>query len=111
MATELDWRLQALALETIALQASQQKEAFRGELIDALYPVLHYMGASVEALRDHAVTCLNIIARDCGYRNSGELIVSNVDYLVNAVALRLNSFDISPQAPQVLLMRRPILSR
>jgi hypothetical protein len=104
MATKVDWRLQALALETLALQATQQKEAFRGELIDALYPVLHYMGSSVPALQDHAITCLNIIAQECGYKNSGELIVANVDYLVNAVALRLNTFDISPQTPQVLLM-------
>jgi hypothetical protein len=104
LTVDVDWRLQALALEAVALQASQQKEAFRGELIDALYPVLHHMGASVPALQNHAVTCLNIIAHECGYKNSGELIVGNVDYLVNAVALRLNTFDISPQAPQVLLM-------
>lgn len=33
-----------------------------------------------------------------------DLIVENVDYLTNAVALKLNAFDVSPQAPQVLLM-------
>ncbi|KAK8202102.1 hypothetical protein M8818_005628 [Zalaria obscura] len=32
------------------------------------------------------------------------MVVSNVDYLTNAVALKLNAFDVSPQAPQVLLM-------
>jgi hypothetical protein len=99
-----DWRMQAIALEAVALQASQQKLDFRNELVDALYPVLHLIGSPVPQLRDHAITCLNILARDCGYQSSGELVVANVDYLVNAVALRLNSFDISPQAPQVLLM-------
>ncbi|KAF2434605.1 ARM repeat-containing protein [Tothia fuscella] len=103
-AVERDWRLQAIALEAIAFQASQQKLDFRNELIEALYPVLHLLGSPVPQLRDHAITCLNIVAKECGYMSSGELVVANVDYLVNAVALRLNSFDISPQAPQVLLM-------
>ncbi|KAL1623206.1 hypothetical protein SLS54_004693 [Diplodia seriata] len=99
-----DWRLQALATETIALQASTLKEDFRIELVDALYPVVHLVGSSIPQLRSHAITCLNIVAASCAYENVGSLIVENVDYLVNAVALKLNTFDISPQAPQVLLM-------
>ncbi|KAK5241095.1 hypothetical protein LTR16_009772, partial [Cryomyces antarcticus] len=34
---ETDWRLQALALETVALQARRQKLDFRVDLVDALY--------------------------------------------------------------------------
>jgi hypothetical protein len=45
-----------------------------------------------------------MISDACGYEHTSDLIVSNSDYLVNAVALKLNNFDISPQAPQVLLM-------
>ncbi|RMZ81656.1 hypothetical protein DV737_g2429, partial [Chaetothyriales sp. CBS 132003] len=37
-------------------------------------------------------------------RSSSDMLVDNVDYLINAVALKLNSFDVSPQAPQVVLM-------
>lgn len=103
-AFDQDWRLQALALETLALQASRQKVKFRTELIEALYPVLHLIGSPVPQLRDHAIATVNILARECEYKDSGELIVANVDYLVNAISLRLNTFDISPQAPQVLLM-------
>jgi hypothetical protein len=103
-APDQDWQLQALALESLALQASQQKLDFRTELIEALYPVLHLIGSPNPQLRNHAITCLNILAIECGYKSSGDLVVANVDYLVNAVALRLNTFDISPQAPQVLLM-------
>ncbi|KAF9637547.1 Armadillo-like helical [Lasiodiplodia theobromae] len=99
-----DWRLQALAVETIALQARTLKEDFRIELVDTLYPIVHLVGSSVPQLRNHAITCLNMIAASCGYGDVGSLIVENVDYLVNAVALKLNTFDISPQAPQVLLM-------
>jgi hypothetical protein len=32
------------------------------------------------------------------------MLIENVDYLVNAVALKLNTFDVSPYPPQVLLM-------
>lgn len=103
-ASDQDWRLQALALETLALQASRQKVNFRTELIEALYPVLHLIGSPVPQLRDHAIATVNILAHECEYKDSGELIVANVDYLVNAISLRLNTFDISPQAPQVLLM-------
>ncbi|KAI9841049.1 MAG: hypothetical protein M1837_001020 [Sclerophora amabilis] len=99
-----DWRVQALSLETIALQAQRSKEDFRPELVDVLYPVVHLIGSPILQLRTHAMTCLNILSQTCGYPDTSTLIISNVDYLVNAVALKLNTFDISPQAPQVLLM-------
>lgn len=99
-----DWRLQALALEAMAMEAERQKSAFRGELVDALYPIVHLLGSSKQALRDHAIICLNFVANACDYQSAQDLVVSNVDYLVNAIGAKLNAFDISPQAPQVLLM-------
>ena len=101
---EEDWRLQGLALETIALQAQQMRSDFRAELVDALYPVIHFIGSSNAQLRHHAVVCLNVVAQSSGYESASRLIIDNVDYLVNAVALKLNTFELSPQAPQVLLM-------
>ncbi|KAH7117874.1 HEAT repeat protein-like protein [Dendryphion nanum] len=102
--SEPDWRAQALSLEVLALQANKHKEDFRGELIEALYPVLHLLGSPISGLRERAITCLNIIANACGYVNATDLIISNVDYVVNAVGLKLNYHEVSPQAPQVLLM-------
>ncbi|KAI9801132.1 MAG: hypothetical protein M1833_003000 [Piccolia ochrophora] len=99
-----DWRLRGLALEAIALQAQQLKTDFRPELIEALYPVVHLLASSHPQLQQHAMTCLNILAEACGYSSTSEIILENVDYLINAVALKLNTFDISPHAPQVLLM-------
>ena len=99
-----DWRLQALGLEAVALQARRQRLDFRPELMDALYPVVERIGSSHLALREHAMTCLNILSIACGYDSSSDLVIDNVDYMVNAVALKLNTFDISPQAPRVLLM-------
>lgn len=98
------WHFQALALEVFALQAARYKTEFRAELTETLYPVLHCLGSSSPGLQNHAITCLNIIAGSCGYASASELVIDNVDYIVNAVGLRLSYGDVSPQAPQVLLM-------
>ncbi|KAF1917444.1 HEAT repeat protein-like protein [Ampelomyces quisqualis] len=101
---EMSCHFYALALETIALQAIRYQNEYRGELTDVLYPVLHCLGDPDENLRSHALTCLNILSDACGYADAGELVVANVDYIVNAVGLKLAVGDVSPQAPQVLLM-------
>ncbi|OJJ31057.1 hypothetical protein ASPWEDRAFT_162755 [Aspergillus wentii DTO 134E9] len=99
-----DWRVLALALEAVALQAQQLGEAFRPELMDALYPVLQLLASNNPGLQKHAMTCLNILTSACNYPDTSTLIVDNVDYLVNSVALKLNTFDVSPYPPQVLFM-------
>lgn len=102
--TSQDWRVPALALEVIALQSQQLGEAFRPELMDALYPTLQFLASGNPALQRHAMTCLNILTHSCNYPDAGNMIIDNVDYLVNAVGLKLNTFDVSPHPPQVLLM-------
>lgn len=97
-------RLQALALEGIALNASWLGRAFRTELVDALYPVVELIGASSITLRNRAQACLGLVASSCGYESTQSLLMSNVDYLVNAISLKLSTFDISPQGPQILLI-------
>ncbi|KAI1085820.1 ARM repeat-containing protein [Whalleya microplaca] len=101
---EVDWRLQALALEVTTFAASRMKESFRPELIDVLYPIATFLGSGVPQLRDHAIISLNSIAASCGYSNITDLVIDNVDYMVNSVSLRLNTFDISPASTQVLRM-------
>lgn len=97
-------RLQLLALQTLELRAEMAGDEFRYELVDALYPVLHTLATPNEQLQRNSIAALNTIARACNYGSVKELLVENVDYLTNAVALKLNAFDVSPQAPQVLLM-------
>lgn len=99
-----DWRRQAMALEIVAWQSSYAKLYFQSELVDILYPVLERIGSRNALLREYAMTCLNMITRSCGFHSSRELVVQNADYLVNAIALKLNTFEISPQAPRVLSM-------
>src|SRR5699024_5956678 len=88
----------------VALQAQQLGEAFRPELVDALYPVLQLLASGNSNLQNHAMTCLNILTTACNYGDTSTMVIENVDYLVNAVGLKLNTFDVSPYPPQVLLM-------
>lgn len=101
---ESSWKLQCLALEIVALQAHRQQQDFRPELVEALYPTLERMGSNNAALQRHAMTCLTLISSACAYPSPAAIISDNADYLVNALALKLNTFEISPQAPQVLVM-------
>jgi TELO2-interacting protein 1 len=100
----VDWRLDAVALEVIAHSANRSKEDFRPELIDVLFPVVAYLGSPDQNLRQHAIVTLNGLGRACRYGSVSELMVANVDYMVNSVALRLNSLDISPASTQALAM-------
>ncbi|KAM7183039.1 Armadillo-type fold [Rhypophila sp. PSN 637] len=101
---EQDWRLEAIALEVTAFAASRLKQDFRPELIDVLYPVTTCLGSSVPQLRRHAIATLNRLASSCGYPSVSDLIIDNVDYMVNSISLRLNTFDISPASTKVLTM-------
>ncbi|KAK2062622.1 HEAT repeat protein [Colletotrichum caudatum] len=101
---EIDWRLEATALEVISFSATRSREAFRPELIDVLYPITTFLGSSISQLREHAITTLNILAVTCGYTSVSELIIENVDYMINSISLRLNTFDISPASTKVLIM-------
>ncbi len=101
---DVDWRIQATSLEVVAYTASNWGEAFRPDLVDTLYPIVHLLGSPNPDLREHALASLNMISDSCGYSSTSEMITSNVDYLVNTISLKLNTFDISPQAPQVLVM-------
>ncbi|KAI9893451.1 MAG: palmitoyltransferase akr1 [Vezdaea aestivalis] len=103
-ALEIDWRLQALSLEALALQSELLGTSFQPSLIDALYPVVSLLGSPIPPLRTHAITTLNILTKSCEYASTRDLIVQNADYLTNAVGLKLSTFDITPQAPQVLMM-------
>ncbi|KAI0460442.1 ARM repeat-containing protein [Xylaria acuta] len=103
-AEDVDWRMQALALEITTFVASRMQDGFRPELIDVLYPIATFLGSDIPQLRQHAIISLNTIATACGYPTVTDMIIENVDYMVNSVSLRLNAFDISPASTQVLRM-------
>lgn len=98
----MDWRLEALALEVTEYAAKRSGEDFCPELIDVLFPIVTFLGSENHHLREYAIVTLNGMAQACQYGSVSELIIANVDYMVNSVALRLNTLDISPATTQVL---------
>lgn len=100
----MDWRCEALSIEVAAYAARKLGRSFRPELIDVLFPIATLLGSKNSALQNHAVAALNDIASSVQYSSVSDLIIDNVDYMVNSVALRLNTLDISPASMQVLLM-------
>lgn len=103
-ADHADWRLEAIALEVAAYTANRRGISFRPDLMDVLFPVATFLGSENPLLQQHAIASLNSIALACEYPSVSELIIDNVDYMVNSVALRFNSLDISPASMQVLMM-------
>ncbi|KAG6364901.1 hypothetical protein INS49_006505 [Diaporthe citri] len=101
---EVDWRLEAIALEVTAFAGHRLGPSFRPELIDVVYPVATFLGSPTPELKGHAIATLNSLASSCRYGSVSELIIDNVDYMVNSVSLRLNQFDISPASTKVLTM-------
>lgn len=99
-----DWRMVAIAIECAVLQAKQLDVSYRPELLDTLYPMLSLLGSNRVQLREHAMTGLNLLASACKYSSTSDMLVDNADYLINSVSMKLNAFDMTPQAPQVLLM-------
>lgn len=98
------WQSQALAVEALTVQSRRLGRQFRPELVDALYPVVHLLGSPNSALRSYAMTALTMFAKDTQYDTARDLIVSNSDYLVNALSAKLNAYDLEPQVPTVLRM-------
>lgn len=103
-AIDMDWRLEAIAMELTSYAAQRAGAAFRPELIDVLFPIATFLGSDNANLQQHAVVTLNSLSSSCGYKTVSELIIGNVDYMVNSVSLRLNTLDISPASTQVLAM-------
>ncbi|KAK5949930.1 hypothetical protein OHC33_009115 [Knufia fluminis] len=100
-----DWQLQALAIQTVTLYAETfAGDSYRPELMDTLYPVLSFLGSPNAILRSHAMTALDKLAQTCQYASTTDLLISNVDYLVNSIAWKLNTYSLSPEAPQILQM-------
>ncbi|OAP61836.1 hypothetical protein AYL99_04039 [Fonsecaea erecta] len=99
-----DQRLIALSLESLVLQASQLSQSYRPELVETLFPLLTLLGSSDALLQQHAMTALNLLAAACKYDSASHMLIENVDYLINAVALRLDAFDVSPTSLQVIGM-------
>ncbi|EMR10011.1 hypothetical protein PNEG_01767 [Pneumocystis murina B123] len=93
-----------LDLEIISLIAKKLGKQFRIEFVDCLYPIVYLLGSRCEAIIQHARICLNNLAVYCEYDSIQDLLIGNVDYLINAINLKLNTFDVFPTGPVVLII-------
>ncbi|CAI4218813.1 unnamed protein product [Parascedosporium putredinis] len=101
---DIDWRSRAQALEVIEYTARRLKRDFRPELMDVLFPISTLLGDEHPEVRRHALVTLNALAAHCDYADVSELIVKNADYMVDAVALQINSLNLTPAMVNVLVM-------
>ena len=97
-----DWRLEALALEIVAFHSRCLQEDFRPELTDVLFPLIARAASGNSGLRQHALRCLGIVSCSCGYPSAAGMLLENADYLVNAIALRLNMMQLGCETTMVL---------
>ncbi|KAJ3122007.1 TEL2-interacting protein 1, partial [Physocladia obscura] len=100
----------SLLLEGIAISAKHLGPGFSPFLIDTLYPVIERIGDQNRTISQTATITLSAIASACcetaaPIRESSDLvsklIISNIDYLVNDLSLRLRYLDVYPGAPRV----------
>ncbi|KAK9451386.1 armadillo-type protein [Limtongia smithiae] len=91
-----------LSLEGLSLAASVMGENYKLALMDILYPILNLIASRSLVLRQHAFTTLCNISTATGYNSVSLLLVDNVDHVLDAVSLRLNTLDISPRTPKIL---------
>ncbi|KAJ3025691.1 UNVERIFIED_CONTAM: TEL2-interacting protein 1 [Siphonaria sp. JEL0065] len=93
-----------LLLEGLAI-ASQtlSPSTFSSFLMDILYPILEKCGDTNRMVSETASTTLVIIAHSLGLPSVKQLLISNIDYLVNDLSLRLRYLNEYPNAPRVLI--------
>ncbi|KAJ8320216.1 hypothetical protein KUTeg_001803 [Tegillarca granosa] len=91
-----------LFLEGFGVFAKVLEERFIPFLIHTLYPLLEKLGDQKAFISNTAYLSLCDIYTACHYKSLDELIKKNVDYLVNAVSLRLRHFTDNRRSPTVL---------
>ena len=95
---ECAWQLEALSFEIVAFRAQELQHDFLPELAEVLYPIVESIAAKNKA----AMVCLRLVSRSCGYASPSEALLKNNDYLVSAIAIKLNSLDLNLDTLRVL---------
>ncbi|CAI4044915.1 hypothetical protein SKDZ_11G1730 [Saccharomyces kudriavzevii ZP591] len=78
-------------LSSIETICSLMKNDFQPELIDYIYIVIDGLASPSEGIRHSSQSCALTIAETLYHGSVPDMILSNVDYLVEAISSRLNS--------------------
>ncbi|KAJ7718031.1 armadillo-type protein [Mycena maculata] len=93
-----------LCLQLIAVTSGILQARSIPLLIYTLYPVLHSLVSSVLHLSSTALATLNFMTISASYASSANLLLSNFDYALDAVARRLTRRWLDVDATKVLLV-------
>lgn len=94
--------LVCLLVQSMGSFAQAVGGAFEPLLQTAIYPLLEKLGDRNAMISHCAYHSLLLISHHCSHASISNLIISNADYLVNAVSLNLRCIQVHPEAPLVL---------
>ena len=93
-----------IALQLLSVSARVLQARFASVLLYALYPILQSIISPVSQLSDSGFTALNIVASCLSYASPANLLISNFDYVLDAVSRRLSRQQLDIDAIKVLLI-------
>jgi hypothetical protein len=93
-----------VALQLLSVSARVLQARFTSVLLYTLYPVLQSIISPVSQLSVSGFTALNIIASSLSYASPANLLISNFDYVLDAVSRRLSRQQLDIDAVKVLLV-------
>ena len=92
----------ALCLQVIAIAAGVTQSRFAPLFIHTLYPILHSLVSPLSFLSSTAVATLRFVAISTSYASPANLLLSNFDYVLDAVSRRLTRRWLDIDATKVL---------
>ncbi|KAI9512498.1 ARM repeat-containing protein [Russula earlei] len=93
-----------VALQLLSVSARILQARFTPMLLYTMYPVLQSIISPVSQLSDSGFAALSIIASSLSYASPANLLLSNFDYVLDAVSRRLSRQRLDMDAVKVLLV-------
>ncbi|ODQ65092.1 hypothetical protein NADFUDRAFT_51692 [Nadsonia fulvescens var. elongata DSM 6958] len=90
------------ALRGMGLLSQLLEKSFKNDLVDYLYPIINHISDSSQIVAECAHDSIVVIASSCGYASVRELLFDNMDYIIDTISIKLQTLDISLQAPLIL---------
>ncbi|WBW75509.1 ASTRA complex subunit, Armadillo-type fold Tti1 [Schizosaccharomyces osmophilus] len=91
-----------IAMDCISWIAAEQGKSFRPKLMSVFYPILEHLAFASPFVSTFAEACIESMVHNCEYASAAEMLRENIDYVINSVALKLNTLEITPQLPLVM---------
>lgn len=93
-----------VSLQLLSVSARILQTRFISALLYTLYPILQTIISPVSQLSYSGFTALNIVASSLSYASPANLLLSNFDYVLDAVSRRLSRQRLDIDAIKVLLL-------